>query len=199
MTCSPKNLESVVYISFLLEHEMSKLEGSLSKARKNQDAEGSQVVKDLRSENAQVSEELSTLREVSDSAKDSQKKLSEELDGLRPSMEEVERLGKSCQYLEAEKESLLSKESRLLEEVAALSSKFQTANLERVELALNEVHGLGSSLDFKDVEDYNPDAENIFDEAAEAFYKLEFPYISFLLEKVDQSLRLLVVVDPPTI
>ncbi|GJT97475.1 hypothetical protein Tco_1092993 [Tanacetum coccineum] len=106
------------------------------------DAEGSQVVKDLRSENAQVSEELSMLREVSDSAEDSQKKLSEELDGLRPSVEEVKRL---------------------------------------------------------DVEDYNPDAKNIFDEAGEAFYKLEFPYISLLVEKVDQSLKLLAVVDPPTI
>ncbi|GKG12719.1 hypothetical protein Tco_0346956, partial [Tanacetum coccineum] len=122
--------------------EMSKLEGSLLNAQMNQDAE-----------------------------EDSHKKLSEELDGLRPSVEEVERL--------------------------ALSSKFQTANLERAALvrdflplaikklfssehfncalgdlqqkaltfgrlqALNKVHGLGSSLDFKDVEDYNLDAENI--------------------------------------
>ncbi|GJU18131.1 hypothetical protein Tco_1146097 [Tanacetum coccineum] len=142
----------------LLEHEMSKLEDSHSKARKNQDVEGSQVVKDLR---------------------------------LRPSVKEVERLGQRCQDLEAEKESLLSKESSLREEVAPLSSKLK--------IALDKVHGLGSSWDFKDVRDYNPDAEKIYDEAAEAFYKHEFPYISLFVEKVGQSLGLLADVDPPTI
>ncbi|GJR87238.1 hypothetical protein Tco_0211249 [Tanacetum coccineum] len=131
-------------VNVLLEHEMSELKDSHSKAQKNQDVEGSQVVKDLR---------------------------------LRPSVKEVERLGQRCQDLEVEKESLLSKESQ----------------------ALDKVHGLGSSWDFKDVGDYNPDAEKINDEAAEAFYKLEFPYTSLLVEKAGQSLRLLADVDPPTI
>nr|GEV78419.1 hypothetical protein [Tanacetum cinerariifolium] len=133
-------------------------------------------------------DEVSAAQKLQRNIQNSQKKLSKELDRLRPFVEEVERMGKRCHDLEVEKDSLLSKESSLQEEVAALSSKFQTANLERVELALNEVHSLGSSWDFKDVKDYNPDAEKIFDEAPKAFYKLEFPYISFLVEKVDQSL-----------
>ncbi|GJY92727.1 hypothetical protein Tco_0508509 [Tanacetum coccineum] len=126
----------------LLEHEMLKLEDSLSKAQKNQDVE-------------------------------------------------VERMSKRCQDLEAERESLLSKESNLREEVATLSSKLKIVNLERTVLvrdflplaALDEVHGLGNSWDFKDVKDYNPKAEKIYDEAAEVFYKLEFPYISLLVGK----------------
>ncbi|GKB08875.1 hypothetical protein Tco_0837187 [Tanacetum coccineum] len=52
---------------------------------------------------------------------------------------------------------------------------------------------------FKDVEDYNPNTERIFDEATEAFYKLEFPYISPLVEKAGQSPGSLVAMDPPTI
>ncbi|GJU93409.1 hypothetical protein Tco_1318165 [Tanacetum coccineum] len=191
----------------LLEHEMSKPGDNLSKAQKNQDVEGSQIVKYLRSENSRILEELSILREVAIFAKDSRKKLSEELGRLLPSVGEVERLGKKCKDLEAKKESLTSKESKLCEEVAALSSKLLVADLERIKLvrdflplaALDEVHGLGGSCDFKDVEDYNPRAEKIFDEAAEAFYKLEFPYISLLVEKAGQSLGSLFVVDPPTI
>ncbi|GJT71346.1 zinc finger, RING-CH-type containing protein [Tanacetum coccineum] len=118
----------------LLEHEMSKLEDSLSKARKNQDVEGSQVFKDLRSKNAQVSKEPSMLREVATSMEDSWKKLFEDLDRLRPSAEKVKRLGKRCQDLEAERGSLLSKESSLYEEVSVLSSKLKITDLERTEL-----------------------------------------------------------------
>ncbi|GJX45141.1 hypothetical protein Tco_0261817 [Tanacetum coccineum] len=169
-----------------LRHEVSKLEDSLSKAQNNQDVEGSQVVKNLRSENARVSEELLLLMEVAASAEDSRKILFEELD----------------------RESLLSKESNLREEVEALSSKLKIVDLERAELkattfgwtqAPNEVHGLGSSWDFKDIEDYNPEAKKFFDDVAEAFYKLEFPYISLLVEKAGQSPGLLAAVDPPTI
>ncbi|GJR17245.1 hypothetical protein Tco_0965772 [Tanacetum coccineum] len=43
----------------LLEHEMSKLEDHLAKAQRNQNVEGSQVVKDLRFENDQILEEVS--------------------------------------------------------------------------------------------------------------------------------------------
>ncbi|GJS40191.1 hypothetical protein Tco_0565234 [Tanacetum coccineum] len=85
---------------------------------------GSQIVKDLRSENNGVSEELSMLREVVASTEDSQKKLSEELGRLRP-------------FIKTQ--------------------------------ALNEIHGLRRSWGFKDVEDYNPNAERIFDEATKAF------------------------------
>ncbi|GKC10311.1 hypothetical protein Tco_1007093 [Tanacetum coccineum] len=40
--------------------------------------------------------------------------------------------------------------------------------------ALNEVYGVGSSWDFKDIKDYDLEAEKVFDDTAEAFYKLEF-------------------------
>nr|GEY79180.1 hypothetical protein [Tanacetum cinerariifolium] len=66
----------------LLEHEMSKLEGQLAKAQNNQDVKGCQVVKDLRFENALNLEELSMLRRVAASSKESRKKLVEEVDGL---------------------------------------------------------------------------------------------------------------------
>ncbi|GKE00267.1 hypothetical protein Tco_1388250, partial [Tanacetum coccineum] len=148
------------------------------------------VVKDLRSKNAWIFKELSMLQEEATSTVDSRKNLSEELDELRPSMKEVEHLGQRCQNLEAERDFLLSKES---EEIVALTSKLQIADLERVELqkaitygrsqALNNVHSLGDSWDFKDVEDYHPGDEKIFDVVVEAFYKLAFPYISLLVEK----------------
>ncbi|GJY31684.1 ribonuclease H-like domain-containing protein [Tanacetum coccineum] len=61
-------------------------------------------------------------------------KLSEELNRLHPSVKEVERLGKKCEDLEAERESLLSKESSFREEVDTLSSKLKIADLKKVEL-----------------------------------------------------------------
>nr|GFA78170.1 hypothetical protein [Tanacetum cinerariifolium] len=70
-----------------------------------------------------------------------------------------------CEELEAERESLLSKESSFWEEVNDLSSKLKINDLEKKAIlfgrsqALDEVHGLGDSWDFKDVEDYNPKAE----------------------------------------
>ncbi|GKD06646.1 hypothetical protein Tco_1181620 [Tanacetum coccineum] len=159
----------------LLEHEMSTLEDSLSRARKNQDVESSQ-------------------------------KLFDEFDRVRPSVEEVESLGKKCKDLEAERESLLSKESSFREEVDALSSRLKIADLKKVELVRDflplAVKKLFSSKHFNsalDVEDYNPEAEKVLDEAVEAFYKLDFPYISLLVEKSGESLCSLVVVDPPTI
>ncbi|GJU53122.1 hypothetical protein Tco_1226836 [Tanacetum coccineum] len=55
----------------LLEHEMSKLEDRLAKAQRNQDIEGSQVVKDLRSKNARILEEVWMLRSVAASVEES--------------------------------------------------------------------------------------------------------------------------------
>nr|GEY29072.1 hypothetical protein [Tanacetum cinerariifolium] len=115
---------------------------------------------------------------------------------LHPSVKEAEHLEQRCWDLEAERDFLPSKES---EEITALSSKLKIADLERVELALDEVHGLGDSWEFKSVKDYHPNVENIFNEAAEAIYKLEFPYISLLVEKVGQSLGELTVVYPPPV
>ncbi|GJR72931.1 hypothetical protein Tco_0085296 [Tanacetum coccineum] len=57
----------------------------------------------------------------------------------------------------------------------------------------------GDSWDFKDVQDYHPEAKKLFDEAAEAFYKLQFLYISLLSGKVGQSLEELSVVEAPSI
>nr|GEV68319.1 hypothetical protein [Tanacetum cinerariifolium] len=75
---------------------------------------------------------LSKLRAMAASAEDSRKKLSDELGRLRPSVEEVERLGKECKDLEAERGSLLSKESSFWEEVNALSSKLKITDLEKL-------------------------------------------------------------------
>ncbi|GJU41521.1 hypothetical protein Tco_1194478 [Tanacetum coccineum] len=126
----------------------------------NQDVEGSQVVKNLRLENDWLSKELSMVRDVAESLKDSRKKLVEELDRLHPSVEEQKAVA-----------------------------------LGRTQ-ALNEVYGLGSSWDFKVIKDYDPEAEKIFDDAAESFYKLEFPYISMLVEKADKSFSYLAAVEP---
>nr|GEY84617.1 hypothetical protein [Tanacetum cinerariifolium] len=38
---------------------------------------------------------------------------------------------------------------------------------------LDEVHGLGTSLELKDIADYDPGVEKIFDNATDIFYKLE--------------------------
>ncbi|GJR28677.1 hypothetical protein Tco_1104909 [Tanacetum coccineum] len=121
------------------------------------------VVKDLRFENALNLlnlEELSMMQRVAASSIESRKKLVEEVD----------------------------------EENFVLTSQLEAAKLEKskfvkyfLPLALDEVHGLGDSCDLKDVQDYHPEAEKIFDEDAEAFYKLEFPYISLLVENVGMS------------
>nr|GEZ23533.1 hypothetical protein [Tanacetum cinerariifolium] len=137
----------------LLEHKMSKLEDQLVKAQKNKDVKGSQVVKDLRSENAHNLEELSMLRMVVASAEESRKNLSEELVDLQTRLKE----------------------------------------------AFDEVHELKDSCDFKDVQDYHHEAKKIFDEVAEDFYKLKFPYISLLGEKAGLSLEELAVVEAPSV
>ncbi|GJY71991.1 hypothetical protein Tco_0475694 [Tanacetum coccineum] len=154
----------------LLEHEISKLEDRLAKAQRNQDVEGSQVVKDLRSENARILKEVSMLRGVAASAEESRKEISEELSGLRPHLEEADCLKQP-----------------------SLSRIFFST------VALDEVHGLGDSWNFKVVKDYHPEAEKLFDEAAEALYKLKFPYISLLSRKASQSLEKLSVVEAPSI
>ncbi|GJS04525.1 hypothetical protein Tco_0321033 [Tanacetum coccineum] len=141
-----------------LEYEMSKLEGQLAKAQKNQD-------------------ELLRLRRVAASSKESRKKLMEEVDGLQSRLKETECLGKRCQDLEHERDFLLKKS----------------------EEALDEVHGLGDSWDLKDVQDYHPEVEKIFDEATEAFYKLEFPYNSLLVENAGLSYEELASLEAPLV
>ncbi|GJX36980.1 hypothetical protein Tco_0250283, partial [Tanacetum coccineum] len=160
-------------VKSLLEHEMSKLEGQLAKAQKNQDVEGGQVVKDLRSENALNLEELLMLQRVTASLKESRKKLEEEVDGLQSRLKETERLGQRCQDLEHERDFLLKKSK----EVSVLASQLEAAKLEKSKLVK----------DFIPLADYHPKVEKIFYEDAEAFYKLEFPYISLLVENAGLS------------
>nr|GEY84618.1 hypothetical protein [Tanacetum cinerariifolium] len=67
-----------------LEHEISRLEDNLSKACNGQDVEGSQLVKDLRSESARLSEEFSMLQDVARLSEDSRKVLTEEVKKFAP-------------------------------------------------------------------------------------------------------------------
>ncbi|GKA30358.1 hypothetical protein Tco_0716663, partial [Tanacetum coccineum] len=134
---------------------------------------------------------------VAASAKDSQKKLSKEVEGLKPRVKEVELLEQRCLDLESEKDFLLKE----AEKVVDLSSKLNVVTLRKLNWsqALDEVHGLGDSWDFKDVQDYHPKTKKIFDEAVEAFYKVKFPYISLLLERAGHSFEELAAMEPPSI
>ncbi|GKB16747.1 hypothetical protein Tco_0850670 [Tanacetum coccineum] len=165
------------------------------------DVEGSQVVKSLKFENARNTEELSTLQEVAAYDEVSRKNLSKEVDELRPSLKEVERLSQRCRDLEAERDNMLSKESGLHKEIAALSSKLKLANIEKVELikdflslAFKKLCTVWETLGISRI--WN--AKKIFDEATKAFYKLEFPYISLLMENPGK-VRRACSVDPPTL
>ncbi|GJR66311.1 hypothetical protein Tco_0012376, partial [Tanacetum coccineum] len=167
-------------------HELEKLEDALSRARNNQDVEGSQAVMDLRSESTRLFEELAVLR-------------------LCPFVEEVKRLRQKCRSFKDEKDTLLSKEVSLRNEVDALSSRLKVVDLERIDLvkdflllaALNDVYGLGDFWDLKYIADYDPEAKKNFDGVKEAFYKVEFPYISMFTERAGQSLGELATVEPP--
>ncbi|GJX02784.1 hypothetical protein Tco_0188700 [Tanacetum coccineum] len=132
---------------------------------------------------------------VAASAKDSRKKLSKEVEGLKPRVKEVELLEQRCRDLESEKDFLLKEAEKVID----LSSKLNVVDLEKAKLALDEVHGLGDSWDFKDVQDYHHEAKKIFDEAVEAFYKVKFPYISLLLERAGRSFEELAAMEPPSI
>nr|GEV76406.1 hypothetical protein [Tanacetum cinerariifolium] len=146
------------------------------KAQKNQDVKASQVVKDLRSENALNLEELSMLSRVAASSEESRKKLVEEMDSLQsPAKLEKSKLVKDFLPLVVKKLF----ESEHFNQ--ALGDLQQKAIMFGRSQALNEVHELRDFWDLKDVQDYHPEAKKIFDEAAEAFYKLEFPYIFLLL------------------
>nr|GEZ87577.1 hypothetical protein [Tanacetum cinerariifolium] len=163
----------------------------------------SQIVMELRFENARNLEESSMLKVVAAFAKESQKILSEELEGLKPRIKEAERLGQRCQDLESERDSLLKE----AEKVVDLSSKLKVADLEKANL-VNDLLSLAVKKLFES-EHFNHAlgdlqqkaitfAEKIFDEAAEAFYKLKCPYISLLVEKAGQSFKELAAVKPPS-
>ncbi|GKD78018.1 hypothetical protein Tco_1340639 [Tanacetum coccineum] len=116
----------------LLEHEMLKLEDHLAKGQRNQDVEGSQVVKDLRFENDQILEEVSMLRNVAASAASLEN--AKFVRDFLPSV--VKKLFESEHFNQA---------------LGDLQQKAITYGRSQ---ALQEVHGLGDSWDFKDVQDY---------------------------------------------
>ncbi|GKF61750.1 hypothetical protein Tco_0181804, partial [Tanacetum coccineum] len=116
----------------------------------NQDVDNNQVVKDLRSENARNLDELSMLWAVAASAKDSRHKLSEELDGLHLSVKEVadlERVELVRDLLPLAIKNLFASEHFN----HALGDLQQKAISYGRSQALDEVHDLGDSWDFKDV------------------------------------------------
>nr|GEU63538.1 hypothetical protein [Tanacetum cinerariifolium] len=88
------------------------------------------------------------------------------------------------------KKSLLEHEMSKLEEKSeedyVLTSQIEAAKLEKSKL-VKYFLPLAVKKDLKDVQDYHPAAKKIFDEATEALYKLDFPYISLLVENVGLS------------
>ncbi|GKA21759.1 hypothetical protein Tco_0707721 [Tanacetum coccineum] len=70
---------------------------------------------------------------VAASTEESNKQISEELDGLKPRLKEAERLAQRCKDLEQDRDFLLKKS----EKVVVLSSKLEAAKLERVSLVKN--------------------------------------------------------------
>ncbi|GKA95381.1 hypothetical protein Tco_0817419 [Tanacetum coccineum] len=160
------------------------------KAQKNKDVEGSQVVKDLRSENALNLEEMSMMQKVTTSSKECRKKLVEEVDGLQSCLKETEHLGQRCQDFEHERDFLLKKSK----EVSVLAFQLEAAKLEKSKLVKDFI----PLADLKDVHDYHPEVEKIFDEAADSFYKLEFPYISLLVENAGLSSEELASLEAPS-
>ncbi|GJR36436.1 hypothetical protein Tco_1212120 [Tanacetum coccineum] len=132
------------------------------------DEEGSQVLKDLRSKNALNLEELLMLQRVAASFKESRKKL-------------VEEKSKEVFVLASKLEAVKLKKSKLVKEFLPLAVKklFESEHFNQAlgdlqqkaimfgrSQALDEVHGLGDSWDLKDVQDYHPEVEKIFNEAA---------------------------------
>ncbi|GKC49819.1 hypothetical protein Tco_1072564 [Tanacetum coccineum] len=109
---------------------------------------------------------------------------------------------------ERERDYLLTKSK----EVSVFSSKLEVASVEKTKFVKDFLHYVVKKL--FESEHFNQalgdlqqkaitygrlQAEKLFDEAAEAFYKLEFPYISFLLGKAGQSLEELSTVEVPSI
>ncbi|GJT82705.1 hypothetical protein Tco_1057047 [Tanacetum coccineum] len=96
----------------------------------------------------------------------------------------IEDLNIGGDSLERERDFLLTK----FEEVLVLSSKLEATSLEKAKFVKDFLPS-----------DYHPEAEKLFDEAAAAFYKLEFLYISLLSGKASQSLEELSIIEAPSI
>ncbi|GJX23622.1 hypothetical protein Tco_0228067 [Tanacetum coccineum] len=148
-----------------LEHEISKLENNLLKARNGQDLEGSQLVNDLRSEGVRLSEELSVLQDMARSLEDSRKVLAEEVEKLCPIDEEVELLCKKLNLADLEQAELIRNALPLAVKKLTTSDQFNQAMGDLQQKAmilgrvqdLDEVHGLGASWELKYIADYDPE------------------------------------------
>nr|GEV99142.1 hypothetical protein [Tanacetum cinerariifolium] len=126
----------------------------------------SQVVKDLRAKGKRLSEELFVFKDVAKSSKDSRKVLAKEVERLRPIVSEASLRG----------------------EIKALTDRLKVVDLERIELVKDFIPLAVRKLMASDQFNWEMGrlqqkamifgkAKKIFDEAVEAFDKLEFPYI----------------------
>ncbi|GJS62139.1 hypothetical protein Tco_0656923 [Tanacetum coccineum] len=92
-------------------HEISKLEASMEKARNDNNIKGNELVKDLHADNLKMAKELDLLREFVKVSESSRKMLEEEATRLRPLLKESEALCqkcRGCEDKEATKSSLYS-------------------------------------------------------------------------------------------
>nr|GEY58932.1 hypothetical protein [Tanacetum cinerariifolium] len=164
----------------LLEHEISKLEDNLSKDRKNK----MWRLKGLKP-HVKETERLEQRCRDLESKRDFLLKEAEKVVDLSLKLKAAD-----LEKIELVKDLLPLAVKRLFESEHfnhALGDLQQKPITFGRSQALDEVHGLGDSWDFKDVQDYPPEAEEIFDEASEAFYKLKFLYISLLVDKAGRS------------
>nr|GEU68056.1 hypothetical protein [Tanacetum cinerariifolium] len=123
----------------------------LSKARKNQDVEGSQVVRDLIAEVKRLFKELHTFHNVSKSSEDSRKVLAEEVERLR-----LTEFVKDFLLLVVKKLMASDHFNQMMGDLQQKAMIFG-----RVQ-ALDEVHGLGSSWNLSDIKDYKSQGEKFF-------------------------------------
>ncbi|GKD25924.1 hypothetical protein Tco_1232138 [Tanacetum coccineum] len=158
----------------LLEHEMSKLEDQLIKAQKSQDFEGWLLPRGVKETNFRGVEWFATPFEG-----DANLEKASLVKDFLPLV--IKKLFESKHFNQA---------------LGDLQHKAITFCRSQ---ALGEVHGLGDSWDFKDVADYHPKAEKIYDEADEAFYKHKIPYMSLIGEKAGQSLEELTLVEAASV
>ncbi|GJZ76060.1 hypothetical protein Tco_0640525 [Tanacetum coccineum] len=80
---------------------------------------------------------------------------------------------------------------------ALLAYLQKKAMLVRRAQAFEEVIGMCISLQLEDVNDYDPDAADVYDKPIDNFYHVEFPYLDLLAYHSKKSLGLLKSLEPP--
>nr|GEU78153.1 retrotransposon protein, putative, Ty1-copia subclass [Tanacetum cinerariifolium] len=135
-------------------------------------------------------------------SEDSWKSLEEEKESTFLSLEanlrdEVETLSTKLKSVHLERVSLLVKgflPSIVKKLMASNHFSLLMADLEQKAMmfgsakALNDVLGFGDSWKLEDIKDYDPEVEKNYDETGDAFFKLEFPYVTLLIENADRGL-----------